>query len=56
MMNRISRIKKHTTFATSTDENAFQWPLFTICPFSGKQVQSFVDIMDGIKAAKDNFK
>ena len=59
MTNSIRRVlRNETTFATSTHENAFQWPLFTICPFVGKHenVQSFVDIMDDIKAARDNFK
>ena len=54
----IFRLKaEHTTFATSTNDN-FQWPLFTVCPIFGtdNNMQSFEDIMDDIKTAKNNFE
>ena len=56
LYNRLNA--QHTTFATSTDENSFVWPLFTICPILGtaNNLQSFQDIMDDIEAAKDNFE
>ena len=59
LINSINRLNaKRTTFATSTDENKFQWPLFTVCPMSyvDNYVESFDHIMDNIKVAKDNFE
>ena len=59
-MKLIQRLNnEHTTFATSTKESSFQWPVFTICPTifgTEKNLQSFEDIMDDIKTAKNNFE
>ena len=49
--------QERTYFATSSNTNAFYWPVITVCPMSGTaDHKTFDNVMSEIKASKDIFK